>query len=93
MGIEIGGTKLQLSLVDTDGNTIQNVRNLVDADEGSAGIQTKIAAAIRDTLPLAQITAIGVGFGGPVNWQTGLVRLSHQVNGWADFDVKGWLGT
>ena len=93
LGIEIGGTKLQLSLVDTDGNTIQNVRNLVDAADGSAGIQTKIAEAIRDTLPLAEITAIGVGFGGPVNWQTGLVRLSHQVNGWADFDVKGWLGT
>jgi len=32
-----------------------------------------------------------VGFGGPVDWQTGKICRSHQVAGWSDFDLANWL--
>src|SRR5262249_30550333 len=35
--------------------------------------------------------AIGVGFGGPVNWKTGRICRSHQIEGWSEFDLAGWL--
>ena len=38
------------------------------------------------------LAAVGVGFGGPVDWRTGRIRLSHQIEGWSEFDLAGWLG-
>jgi len=37
------------------------------------------------------VAAIGVGFGGPVAWRTGKICRSHQVEGWSEFDLRGWL--
>ena len=34
----------------------------------------------------------GVGFGGPVDWKTGRICRSHQIEGWSEFDLGGWLG-
>ncbi len=34
---------------------------------------------------------LGVGFGGPVDWRTGRVRCSHQIEGWDDFGLGDWL--
>ena len=33
----------------------------------------------------------GVGFGGPVDWNTGRICRSHQIEGWSEFDLGGWL--
>lgn len=35
--------------------------------------------------------AIGVSFGGPVNAETGVVRLSHHVPGWENFPLQSFL--
>jgi glucokinase len=35
--------------------------------------------------------AIGVSFGGPVDYRRGLVRLSHHVPGWEDIPLQGML--
>ena len=34
---------------------------------------------------------MGVGFGGPVDWQSGRICCSHHVNGWNDVDLRSWL--
>jgi glucokinase len=34
---------------------------------------------------------VGVGFGGPVDWQTGRIATSHQVKGWSGFGLGDWL--
>ncbi len=36
-------------------------------------------------------TAIGVSFGGPVDFQTGTVRLSHHVPGWENIELQRLL--
>jgi glucokinase len=38
-----------------------------------------------------QILGAGVGFGGPVDWKTGKTCRSHQIEGWSEFDLAGWL--
>jgi glucokinase len=38
-----------------------------------------------------QLLAVGVGFGGPVDWRTGKIARSHQIEGWSEFDLAGWL--
>jgi glucokinase len=42
---------------------------------------------LQDQTPLA----IGVSFGGPVDYQRGLVRLSHHVPGWEDIPLQEML--
>lgn len=91
LGIEIGGTKLQLVLGDSSGR-IRNRRRLpVDAARGAAGIRAAIELALPQLLRGQRLTAVGVGFGGPVDWRTGRVARSHQIEGWSGFDLRAWL--
>ena len=89
LGIEIGGTKLQLVTDDMTGQITQRFRYTVDPAQGASGILAQIEATLRQLPELPQ--AIGVGFGGPVDWQTGRIAASHQIGGWANFDLTGWL--
>lgn len=91
LGIEIGGTKLQLSVANSAGSIEQNIRYTIDSAGGAAYIKTQIAEGWEKINNYNDITAIGVGFGGPVNWKTGSIHVSHQVSGWEDFNLKEWL--
>ncbi len=92
IGIEIGGTKLQLVLGDENGNIQQSIRFKINSKEGAKGIQSTIEQCLNDwKLILPDVAAIAVGFGGPVNWMDGTIQLSHQVDGWDQFDLKSWL--
>lgn len=89
LGIEIGGTKLQLVTGDEAGQIIQRFRYAVDPAQGADGILTQIAATIRQLPEPPQ--AIGVGFGGPVDWRTGRIATSHQIGGWSGLELAHWL--
>ncbi|PYJ59734.1 MAG: sugar kinase [Verrucomicrobia bacterium] len=53
----------------------------------------QIRAALTELIPAKKPAAIGVGFGGPVDWKTGQICRSHQIEGWADFRLGDWLQT
>ena len=89
IGIEIGGTKLQIVTSDETGQIQQRHRFTVDKEQGATGILHHIEETLRQ-LP-AQPSFVGVGFGGPVDWRTGRIATSHQVEGWSGFDLAGWL--
>src|SRR5690348_4658959 len=91
LGIEIGGTKLQLGVGDASGGElVELVREDVDGSRGAAGILEQIdrsAAALVQKYPVERI---GVGFGGPVDAAAGLATKSHQVAGWEGFSLVRW---
>lgn len=89
IGIEIGGTKLQIVTGDETGQIQQRHRFMVNKEEGANGILNHIEDVLRQ-LPETP-ASVGVGFGGPVDWRTGRIATSHQVEGWAGFDLAGWL--
>ncbi len=93
LGIEIGGTKLQIVLGDEHGTIHQRFRRTVAKELGAVGIRAQIEAVLRDELPKVadKPAAIGVGFGGPVDWATGRIAKSHQIEGWSGFEIAGWL--
>ncbi|WP_425615526.1 ROK family protein [Anatilimnocola sp. NA78] len=91
LGIEIGGTKLQLGV--SDGRSPHLVaieRRDVDARRGSAGILENIESVGTALLQKHKLKGIGIGFGGPVNSTTGIVTKSHQIEGWDDFPLVRW---
>jgi glucokinase len=91
LAIEIGGTKLQLFVGDDGANILQRWRFNVDRAQGGEGIRDQIATALPEILRQHDVAAIGVGYGGPVDWQTGRICCSHQIEGWSDFPLGDWL--
>jgi len=91
IGIEIGGTKLQLVVGDGSGKILERKRRTVDKTKGAAGIREQIQAALAELTREQKPRAIGVGFGGPVDWRSGKICKSHQIEGWSEFDLAGWL--
>jgi glucokinase len=91
LGIEIGGTKLQLGVGDgTGGELAALIRRDVDRQRGARGILEEIQRSAPDLMRQHSIERIGVGFGGPVNTATGVATKSHQVEGWDNFPLAAW---
>lgn len=90
LGIEIGGTKLQLGVGADDGKLLALWRGTVDPARGADGIREQIAVAL-PTLPMAGVKGVGIGFGGPVDDATSTVIRSHQIAGWDGFPLADWV--
>lgn len=96
LGIEIGGTKLQLGLGHGDGTLLALWRGSVDAAAGGEGIRRQIVAAVPELLATAgverrDLRGVGVGFGGPTDDATQTVVKSHHIAGWTGFPLAAWL--
>ena len=97
LGIEIGGTKLQLGVGPGDGTLAGLWRGTVDPGAGGDGIRRQITAAVpellaRSGVERSQLKGVGIGFGGPVDDATRTVITSHQIKGWDGFPLADWIG-
>lgn len=93
LGIEIGGTKIQVHFGTGGGGIPRRWRGSVDPKDGAEGIRRQIESACARLTEGNPPLAAGVGFGGPVDWRRGTVRCSHHVGGWSGFELKSWLGS
>ena len=91
LAIEIGGTKLQVVAGTARGRFVDQRRFTVTAASGAEGIRAQLAATLPALITKHQPRAIGVGYGGPVNWRTGRIVKSYHVSGWQDFPLGQWL--
>ena len=91
VGIEIGGTKIQVVTGDNRAQILDRHRYNADSALGAEGIRNQIAEALSEIQAAKKIRSIGVGFGGPFNRETGRTCCSHQVIGWDDFPLRQWL--
>ena len=95
LGIEIGGTKLQLGIGRGDGALLDLERLRIEPGRGAAGILAQIEAGAgallgRAGVVAADLGAVGIGFGGPVDAAAGVIVKSNQVAGWDGFPLAGW---
>ncbi len=91
LGIEIGGTKLQLGVgTGRDAELTALVRHDVDPARGAGGILEEIERSATALIQKHPIERIGFGFGGPCDSVTGVVTKSHQVAGWEEFPLAAW---
>ena len=90
LGIEIGGTKLQICA--GQGALIQErISFAVDKSAGAGGIRAQLEKTIPELARRIKPVAVGIGFGGPVDWATGKICRSHQIEGWSEFPLASWL--
>ncbi|MBI3838912.1 MAG: ROK family protein [Planctomycetia bacterium] len=90
LGIEIGGTKLQLGVGAGDGALVSLDRFEVRPRFGAKGILEQIEASARVLIARHNLSAIGIGFGGPIDHARGVVVKSHHVEGWDHFALVEW---
>jgi len=96
LGVEIGGTKLQLAIGDESGRLLHVEQGRVKAGDGARGIllwlENNIPGVIAKSRDFGgRIAGIGVGFGGPVETSTGRVLASMQIHGWENFKIRNWF--
>ncbi len=96
LGVEIGGTKLQLGLGAGDGRLSALERAAVEPSNGAPGVLEQVASLFerlvaKQGISGSGIAACGIGFGGPVDSTRGVVVKSHQVEGWEDFPLADWI--
>ncbi|HET6246665.1 MAG TPA: ROK family protein [Tepidisphaeraceae bacterium] len=94
LGVEIGGTKLQVVAAGAGGDIARRWRANVRPEFGGRAICDQIAEGIAEICradPAEKIRSAGVGFGGPIDIATGTIRKSHQIPGWENFPLRDWL--
>jgi len=96
LGVEIGGTKLQLAIGTRDGEILYTHQGRVNADVGAPGIQEWLEDNIPAMFARAsdlkgELIALGSGFGGPIDTTKGEVLKSVQIRGWSGFPIKAWF--
>ncbi len=97
IGIDVGGTKTSGGLASEDGRLLARVRHQTDTAGGAEAGLSLICAIVTDLQQRAdrhglQVERIGVGFGGPVDFERGLVLRSHHVAGWEGVPLRDELG-
>jgi glucokinase len=91
LGIEIGGTKLQLAVGPGGGQPLVHLRRLdVNTADGAEGVLRQIADVGEILLEDHEFQSVGIGFGGPIDSASGTTITSHQVEGWDGFPLVDW---
>ncbi len=89
LALDFGGTKLSAAVLaqgESDWRDQRRVFSPHDGD-GKYDLETMLnmaEALLGDETP----AAIGVSFGGPVDFERGVVRLSHHVPGWENVPLR-----
>lgn len=91
LAVEIGGSKLQICAGDVHGKILGRRRFAVQPERGAAGIREHLSQAVPELAEIWKPHAIGVGYGGPVDWRTGRIAKSYHISGWSDFPLGEWL--
>jgi glucokinase len=94
LALDFGGTKHAAGLIERGSRHWLEKRQVL-APPNSDGetdrrVIFELAGALLASHP-GELAAIGVSFGGPVDWKSGRVILSHHVPGWEDTPLVAML--
>jgi glucokinase len=89
IGVDLGGTRLKIGLVDNRNKVVLLRRFLTRVDQGKEKVLKRIAAVIRDTLLWSRkkgyaVKAIGIGAPGMVDQVRGIIHISPNFPDWKD---------
>ena len=95
LGLDIGGTKLAAGVVDSTGRVHSFLVEATRAEEGpESGLERLFelgrAAVDEAALDWDSITAVGIGSGGPLDAQAGVIVGPPHLPGWRDVPVSSW---
>jgi glucokinase len=92
LALDFGGTKHTAAVITPGERRWQAHRRVFSPPDADAryDLETMFALA-HELLAGARPAAVGVSFGGPVDFASGTVRLSHHVPGWENIPLRRTL--
>ena len=93
VGVDLGGTKVQVALVRADGHVLASERRATGADRGPHAVIATIADAVNDMVRDRgghRVAGIGVGVAGQVDPEEGIVRFAPNLK-WRDVPLRDRL--
>ncbi|WP_413200064.1 ROK family protein [Nostoc piscinale] len=92
LALDFGGTKLAAAVTQLGSRQWLRYERRLSPTGANATTDLEIMRSLIYNLLQGETpTAIGVSFGGPVDFTTGTVRLSHHVPGWENLPLKNLL--
>ncbi len=96
VGIDVGGTKIAVGLVNRTGSILYRYSSRAHAEQQPAVVIDAIEEAYRQTLQqsgvdLQVVAGVGIGFPGNTNGAAGRVRASTNLPAWAHFPRRDTL--
>ena len=93
VGIDLGGTNLKISLVDSrykiKDKKVLNTRNFVRKEELIAAVVNSVNSFIRvNKLNKPDISAVGLGLPGPIDNKKGIVHFFPNIPGWKNVALR-----
>jgi glucokinase len=91
LGVDVGGTKIEVSLVDVNGRVVRTQRQATDAVRGPAHVIGEVVALVDESLHRADaaVDAVGVAVAGQVDAH-GTVRGAPNLE-WTDVPLRDEL--
>jgi glucokinase len=89
LAIDIGGTKLAVAVVDANGAVIRRAQAPTKPSEAGRGDElfAALMALVDDVVAGEEISGVGIGCGGPIDWTNGLVSPLNFL-AWRDFPLR-----
>jgi glucokinase len=92
IGVDLGGTNLRISAVDSAGNLLQKITTGAQVAKGRDFVVAEMSEAIRQLSSkfssLGELDGIGIGVPGIIDMDTGIVRKSPNLPDWIDYPVR-----
>jgi glucokinase len=92
IGVDLGGTNLRIAAVDEQGRLVEKVTLGTKVSLGRVHVINDMCDAIEHLVEKyrssASLLGIGIGVPGIIDMQTGMVRESPNLPGWADAPVR-----
>jgi glucokinase len=95
LGVDLGGYGLRIALVDLQHHTYTSSKKDILWEDPQTTLNQAMMS-IRELLDESNVSSnrlvrIGVGFGGPVDAQHGVVVHSPRMSGWQNFSIKDYF--
>ena len=90
IGVDLGGTKVEVALVDATGQILRHLQKPTEVKSGPDRIIAEISQMVhtlKEEGPVSAPVGVGVGVAGQITADTGVVRFSPNL-GWHDVPLK-----
>jgi glucokinase len=92
-GVDIGGTKCSIALIDEDGKILDKIYTCAHVEEGEKGMVDMVAGHVKELLQRNQVKqsdlpAIGVGCAGHIRRSDGVIITTSNLEGFNNYPLR-----
>ena len=87
LAVDIGGTQFRVAIADESGQLLRVIRRQTFAEGGAGWMIEQVIGLGRDLTREHDVHAIGIGFGGPVDFVGQRIVNSTHIEGWDDVQL------